>query len=448
MLAATLIIVGIQIFFSSFLSQHPRPAPPGLRVPRRAVPLAAAVALLVALAVVLTELEAAPSGQQLRARVGRGGPHTRGRRAVPEGGRFSRRTRARSASCSAPTESPRRRSRSGRARGREAPHHRDAARGRARGPRGRPPAPRGRTPRPAPAYACACAAPGARFSTAPRPRCAWSGCARAARRWLSMRPGGGPPLRLRQGQPVRLRRSSGWRRWSCWRAWAMAGRLLARELRQMRRLPVAARWCAVIAFANALVWSVVTPPFHVPDETGHVAYLQYLAETGHDPRTSRARTCSPTTRSTVLDGIAFTGWSGSRATARRSPSSRTTWRRSAAGGSANRTGRAARWRPRTSRRSSTPTRPLGYLASPWKGLLDRLWLMRIMSALLAGSPSCSSTSSCASSSREPWTWTVGALAVAFQPVFGFIGSGVTPDSLLFTTSAALFFMLARPSGAA
>ena len=30
---------------------------------------------------------------------------------------------------------------------------------------------------------------------------------------------------------------------------------------------------------------------------------------------------------------------------------------------------------------------------------------------------------------EPWAATVGALAVAFQPLFGFIGSGVTPDTL-------------------
>jgi 4-amino-4-deoxy-L-arabinose transferase-like glycosyltransferase len=33
--------------------------------------------------------------------------------------------------------------------------------------------------------------------------------------------------------------------------------------------------------------------------------------------------------------------------------------------------------------------------------------------------------------------------VAFQPVFGFISAGVTPDALLFATSAALFFVLAR-----
>ena len=44
---------------------------------------------------------------------------------------------------------------------------------------------------------------------------------------------------------------------------------------------------------------------------------------------------------------------------------------------------------------------------------------------------------------SPWAWTVGALAVAFQPLFGFIGGGVTPDNLLFAASAALIWLLAR-----
>jgi hypothetical protein len=38
---------------------------------------------------------------------------------------------------------------------------------------------------------------------------------------------------------------------------------------------------------------------------------------------------------------------------------------------------------------------------------------------------------------------VGALAVAFQPLFGFISSGVHPDALFLTATAALLFTLAR-----
>ena len=31
-----------------------------------------------------------------------------------------------------------------------------------------------------------------------------------------------------------------------------------------------------IAFLNALAWGLIVPPFHVPDETSHAFYAQYL----------------------------------------------------------------------------------------------------------------------------------------------------------------------------
>ena len=40
-------------------------------------------------------------------------------------------------------------------------------------------------------------------------------------------------------------------------------------------------------------------------------------------------------------------------------------------------------------------------------------------------------------------WTVGALAVALSPLFGFMSGAVNPDAMLFAVSAALFFCLAR-----
>jgi 4-amino-4-deoxy-L-arabinose transferase-like glycosyltransferase len=43
----------------------------------------------------------------------------------------------------------------------------------------------------------------------------------------------------------------------------------------------------------------------------------------------------------------------------------------------------------------------------------------------------------------PWAWTIGALAVAFQPVFGFMGGAVNPENLLWSASAAMFWLLAR-----
>ena len=43
----------------------------------------------------------------------------------------------------------------------------------------------------------------------------------------------------------------------------------------------------------------------------------------------------------------------------------------------------------------------------------------------------------------PWAWTVGGLAVAFQPMFGFMSGGVNNDNLLYAASAALLFLMAR-----
>jgi 4-amino-4-deoxy-L-arabinose transferase-like glycosyltransferase len=43
----------------------------------------------------------------------------------------------------------------------------------------------------------------------------------------------------------------------------------------------------------------------------------------------------------------------------------------------------------------------------------------------------------------PWAWPVGALAVAFQPMFAFTASGVTSDTVLYTASAGTFFLFAR-----
>jgi hypothetical protein len=45
--------------------------------------------------------------------------------------------------------------------------------------------------------------------------------------------------------------------------------------------------------------------------------------------------------------------------------------------------------------------------------------------------------------RSPWTWTVGALATAFQPTFNFIAAGVHGDNLLFLASSLAFLLLLR-----
>src|SRR5262249_19965108 len=58
----------------------------------------------------------------------------------------------------------------------------------------------------------------------------------------------------------------------------LAGARVKRLRATFARVPVAARWCFGIALLNAVIWGLIVPPFQVPDETGHFAYTQYLAE--------------------------------------------------------------------------------------------------------------------------------------------------------------------------
>jgi hypothetical protein len=51
-----------------------------------------------------------------------------------------------------------------------------------------------------------------------------------------------------------------------------------RGARAFGRLPAAALVCALVAFLNAAAWSLLTPPFQVPDEQSHYAYSEFVAQ--------------------------------------------------------------------------------------------------------------------------------------------------------------------------
>ena len=218
---------------------------------------------------------------------------------------------------------------------------------------------------------------------------------------------------------------------------------LIRRLRSAAaRLPRAAWWCAAIAFLNVGTWSVVTPPFHVPDETAHAAYVQYFAEQGEPPNQPGGPVYS-TQEARLLESLRFVQTIGQ-------PGNHTIWTELESGSVERTDQRALSTGDGGGTQSNSNQPPLYfsidagvYLASPWDGLLERLALMRLVSALLAALTTLFVFLFLREVLAERWTWTVGALAVAFQPVFGFISGGVTPDALLFTASAALFFTLAR-----
>jgi 4-amino-4-deoxy-L-arabinose transferase-like glycosyltransferase len=198
----------------------------------------------------------------------------------------------------------------------------------------------------------------------------------------------------------------------------------------------------LVAFANAACWSFITPPFEVPDEPAHFAYTQQLAATGSLP-TSSGEQYSPE-EMTVLQGlrqeevkqapqilsISSLAEQSNLQRALNTPLSRN---------SEGQAGVAANEPPLYYALEAIP-----YGLGSAGTLLDRLELMRLFSALMAGLTALFTFMFV----REAlpgvrWAWSVGGLSVAIAPLLGFMSGAINPDAMLFAVSAALFYCLAR-----
>jgi hypothetical protein len=206
-----------------------------------------------------------------------------------------------------------------------------------------------------------------------------------------------------------------------------------------RRIPRAALLCALIACLNAACWSIITPPFQVPDEPSHFAYTQQLAQSERLPTVEGAYSAE---EEAVLGDLhqAKVQWHPevrtiSSAKAQEELKDDLTSHESRAGTGA---GVAASQPPLYYALEAIP-----YGLGAGGSLLDQLELMRLLSALMAGftaffvflfvRETLPST---------PWAWTVGGLCVALAPLLGFMSGAVNPDSMLAAVSAATFFFLA------
>ncbi|MEA2350120.1 MAG: hypothetical protein QOG86_1061 [Thermoleophilaceae bacterium] len=206
---------------------------------------------------------------------------------------------------------------------------------------------------------------------------------------------------------------------------------------------------AAIAFAGAAAWSLVTPSFNAPDESEHFAYAQHLAETGTAPSgdgeqlSSEERTATDALRlfSTVETGdgkppwlpVAETIWRVDRSHFRPGESS---LRRDDGGGAA----------VATSAHSPlyysllVPPYAAGSGASIW----TRLWLMRLVSALLgAVVAGCAVLVVREIVPRRPLLAVAAGLLVAFQPMFSFMSGAVNNDSGVNAAAAVLVYLLVR-----
>ena len=217
-----------------------------------------------------------------------------------------------------------------------------------------------------------------------------------------------------------------------------------RSLPGLRRLPVAAWLCVLVALANGVAWSLITPPFEVPDENAHYAYVNQLASRGTLPHTIRDEGHLSPAEDAMLAASGYYRVVGIRG----DPSPFTAVQQdeidavARANLSTAGTGDAL---------VATASPPLYYLIqtvpfalAPGGTVLNRLAFMRVVSALLGGL----TVLFVFMLLREllpgtPGAWTAGALAVAFQPLFGFMSGGVSYDDLMYACSTGLLLAIVR-----
>ncbi|MGX6446719.1 glycosyltransferase family 39 protein [Patulibacter sp. S7RM1-6] len=214
---------------------------------------------------------------------------------------------------------------------------------------------------------------------------------------------------------------------------------------RMRRVPRLLWLLVALAFAHGCAWAVLTPAFQGADEIVHMGYVEYVAETGKAPTRNASGAEPATDMREALDAIP---WS-------------TTGKPSWSEGASNRLERRI---DRTDDERANRVNPLaaGYqannpplypylMAVPYRvaglfgaDILERLLVVRLSTAFLGAFavlfiglllrelfP------------RHRWAWYTGALAVALQPVFGWLIGSVNNDIPVLVAGAALLWLIAR-----
>jgi 4-amino-4-deoxy-L-arabinose transferase-like glycosyltransferase len=199
----------------------------------------------------------------------------------------------------------------------------------------------------------------------------------------------------------------------------------------------------VVAFLSAACWSFTTPPFQVPDEPDHFAYVQQLAETGRLP-SSGERLFSPEELTALRD----LDWQEMRlqpqnqaldTAAQQSRLEHDLHSSLSRRSELEAAGNAASEPPLYYAMETIP-----YALGSAGTLLDQLELMRLLSATMAAFTALFAFLFVREAlPGESWAWTVGGLGVALSPLLGFMAAGVNPDALLYADTAALFYLLAR-----
>lgn len=218
--------------------------------------------------------------------------------------------------------------------------------------------------------------------------------------------------------------------------------LFGRARATAKRLPRAARICALVALLNALAWSLITPPFQGRDEVDHFAYVAQLAENHALPTQYSGPPEYAAQEALVLEGlhywqVRFTPYTPAIGSVEQQHAltedidSGETLKGNGEAGSA----------------SSEP--PLYYALQtiPFElgggNVLTQLQMMRLLSALFGAVTALLVFLFLAEAlPGAPWAPTVGALCVALQPAFASVSGTLNPDAMVFTLSAGVFLCLA------
>jgi len=224
---------------------------------------------------------------------------------------------------------------------------------------------------------------------------------------------------------------------------AAPGSLSARVAERLRRRPRGLLGCAAIGFVCAAMFAVLTPTFQGPDEVSQLSHTEYIATHWRLPKAVQPARGKPIYLPDDISSVwRAIPWSVLGRPSWSPPESAALDRRLDAG-LADETSRGP-----TAVTSYPPlyfTLQAGvWHAGFWGDTLDRILLMRLFSALIAAITVAFTFLFV----RElmpgaPWSWRVGALAVAFQPVFAFMGGSINNDNLVYMLGAALLWGLAR-----
>jgi hypothetical protein len=246
-----------------------------------------------------------------------------------------------------------------------------------------------------------------------------------------LRHGGPPRASARPHKPPSLGDGASRRRH--WPAGARAA---------LKRVPRAAWICVLIAALNSAAWSVIVPPFQGHDEVDHFAYVDHLAQSGTLPGGQGAFVYSPA-ESLVMSALGYytTRFTPFEPSITSNAQQHTLMEAVNAGASLEQPGEVG---------VATTEPPLYYAAQlvPYElgsgNILAQLQLMRLLSVLLASATVLLTFLFL----REIlpgslWAATVGALCVALEPQLMSASSILSPDSLDFTITAAVFLCLAR-----